>query len=52
MTNIMIFGAGILAKKYYYQIKDNEDMNVLNFIDNDKIKQGSLIDGIEVVSPK
>lgn len=52
MTNIMIFSAGTLAKKYYHQIKDNEDMNVLNFIDNDKIKQGSLIDGIEVVSPE
>ena len=48
MDDYIIFGSGILFKRYILRIK--KYVNVLACIDNDRTKQGSLIEGIPVHS--
>jgi FlaA1/EpsC-like NDP-sugar epimerase len=49
-SKIIIFGAGISGKIIYEKLKDKYD--IVAFFDNDKTKQNTIFDGVNVMEPK
>lgn len=52
MENILIFGAGTAAKKFFHQVRFNpEKAAIIGFLDNEKIKQGQRLEGYYIYNP-
>ncbi len=50
---VLIFGAGVLGKRYCNEfLKISEENEVVCFIDNDKNKHGTILEGIPVMGPE
>lgn len=51
MEKIVIYGGGNTGKSAYYYFKGQNKYECLFFVDNDKSKQGTLFEGLEMKSP-
>ncbi len=52
MEQLIVFGAGGNGQRYVKDIIERETANVIAFLDNNKVKQGTRIYGIEVLPPE
>jgi hypothetical protein len=47
----IIFGAGSTGRKRLADMRESTDRQVVGFVDNDAMKVGTVVDGVEVFSP-